>query len=91
MFNPKLELDDVDACIVTVDMVKVFGLVQVSMDLNQAKLAQTQLNARYLIPTGVAPNQTRGLISFLLSIKEYYKQLNLMHTSCRHVGDSLSL
>lgn len=91
MFNPKLELDNVDACIVTVDMVKVFGLVQVSMDLNQAKLAQTQLNARYLIATGVAPKQTRGLISFLLSIKESYKQLNLMHTSCMHVGDSLSL
>ena len=91
MFNEKIEFDYVDACIVTVDMVKVLGLVQVSMDLNQAKLAQAQLNARYLIPTGIAPKQTRGLISFLLGIKESYKQMNLIHSSCNQVGDSLSL
>ena len=91
MFNEKIEIDYVDACIVTVDMVKVLGLVQVSMDLNQAKLAQAQLNARYLIPTGIAPKQTRGLISFLLRIKESYKQMNLIPSSCSQVGDSLSL
>ena len=91
MFNEKIEFDYVDACIVTVDMVKVLGLVQVSMDLNQAKLAQAQLNARYIIPTGIAPKQTRGLISFLLRIKESYKQMNLIPSSCSQVGDSLSL
>ena len=37
MFNNKTVIENVDACIVTVDMVKVFGLVQVSMSLNQAR------------------------------------------------------
>ena len=91
MFNTKVEINDVDACIVTVDMVKVLGLVQVSMNLNQAKLAKAQLNAKYFIPTGIAPKQTKGLISLLLSIKESYKQINLMPSSCRKVGDSLCL
>ena len=91
MFNNKTIIDNVDACIVTVDMVKVFGLVQVSMSLNQARLVKSKLNAKYIIPTGIAPKRTKGFISYLLGIKEFYQQTSLMPASCQQVGDSLSL
>jgi hypothetical protein len=91
MFNKKTVVDNVDACIVTVDRVKVFGLVQVSMGLNQARLVQSKLNAKYFIPTGIAPNRTKGFIRYLLGIKEFYQQTSLMPASCQKVGDSLSL
>ena len=91
MFNRNLAIDNVDACIITVDMVKVFGLVQVSMSLNQAKIAKSKLNAKYFIATGIAPKRTSGFISYLLSIKESYQGINLMPASCQQVGDSLSL
>jgi len=91
MFNKKTVVDNVDACIVTVDRVKVFGLVQVSMGLNQARLVQSKLNAKYFIPTGIAPNRTKGFIRYLLRIKEFYQQTSLMPASCQKVGDSLSL
>ena len=91
MFNNKIVIDNVDACIITVDRVKVFGLVQVSMGLNQARLVQSKLNAKYFIPTGIAPNRTKGFIRYLLGIKEFYQQTSLMPASCQKVGDSLSL
>jgi len=91
MFNNKTVIDNVDACIVTVDMVKVFGLVQVSMSLNQARLVKSKLNAKYFIPTGIAPNRTKGFISYFLGIKEFYQQTTLLPISCQQVGDSLSL
>ena len=91
MFNNKTVIDNVDACIVTVDRVKVFGLVQVSMGLNQARLVKSKLNAKYFIPTGIAPNRTKGFIRYLLGIKEFYQQTSLMPASCQKVGDSLSL
>ena len=91
MFDTQLKIEDVDACIVTVDMVKVLGLVQVSMNLGQAQLAQSLLNAKYFIPTGIAPKRTKGFISYLLRIKESYKKLDLMSAVCRKVGDSVSL
>ena len=91
MFNTELKVEDVDACINTVDMVRVLGLVQVSMDLKQAQLAQSILNAKYFIATGIAPKRTKGFISYLLSIKESYKQLDLMPAVCKEVGDSVSL
>jgi hypothetical protein len=91
MFNKKTVVDNVDACIVTVDRVKVFGLVQVSMGLNQARLVQSKLKAKYFIPTGIAPNRTKGFIRYLLGIKEFYQQTSLMPASCQKVGDSLSL
>ena len=91
IFNNKLKIDNVDACIITVEMVKVFGLVQVSMGLDQAKIAQSELNAKYLIATGIAPKRTRGMIGYLLTIKEYYQDIDFMPVSCNQVGDSLSL
>ena len=91
MFNKKLNIANVDACIMTVDMVKVFGLVQVSMNQEQARSSQSILNAKYFIPTGIAPSQTKGLISYLLSIKEFYQENEFLPSVCRKVGDSLSI
>ena len=91
MFNTNTQIDNVDACIMTVDRVKVFGLVQVSMDIEQAKSAQSTLNAKYIIPTGIAPGKTKGLISYLLSIKEFYHNTDLLLSVCRDVGDSISI
>ena len=91
MFNKNLNIENVDACIMTVDMVKVFGLVQVSMNQEQARSSQSILNAKYFIPTGIAPSQTKGLISYLLSIKEFYQENEFLPSVCRKVGDSLSI
>ena len=91
MHNPMNEIDNVDACILTVDKVTVLGLVQVSMGLNQAKSTLVNLDARYLLSTGIAPRRTKGLISFLLSIKESYHTNNGMPSVCQNVGDSLLL
>jgi hypothetical protein len=90
MFNKNLEIEDVDACIITVDKVKVLGIIQVSMDIEQAKSAQLALNSKYFIPTGIAPSRTKGLISYILRIKENYLE-NDMSTVCREMGDTLSI
>ena len=91
MFNKNLVIEDIDACIMTIDKVKVFGIVQVSMDIEQAKSAQLALNAKHFIPTGIAPSRTKGLISYLLSIKEFDSGNDLLPAVCRQVGDTLSI
>ena len=91
MFNKNLVIEDIDACIMTIDKVKVFGIVQVSMDIEQAKSAQLALNAKYFIPTGIAPSRTKGLISYILSIKEFDSGNDLLPVVCRQVGDTLSI
>jgi len=91
MFNKNLVIEDIDACIMTIDKVKVFGIVQVSMDIEQAKSAQLALNAKYFIPTGIAPSRTKGLISYILSIKEFDSGNDLLPAVCRQVGDTLCI
>ena len=91
MFNKNLVIEDIDACIMTIDKVKVFGIVQVSMDIEQAKSAQLALNAKYFIPTGIAPSRTKCLISYILSIKEFDSGNDLLPAVCRQVGDTLSI
>ena len=91
MFNKNLVIEDIDACIMTIDKVKVFGIVQVSMDIEQAKSAQLALNAKYFIPTGIAPSRTKGLISYILSIKEFDSGNDLLPLVRRQVGDTLSI
>ena len=91
MFNKNLDIQGVDACIMTVDKVKVFGIVQASMDIEQAKSAQLALKSKYFIPTGIAPSRTKGLISYILSIKEFNFETDLLPTVCREVGDTLSI
>ena len=91
MFNKNLVIEDIDACIMTIDKVKVFGIIQVSMDIEQAKSAQLALSAKYFIPTGIAPSRTKGLISYILSIDEFDSGTDLFPAVCRQVGDSLSI
>ena len=91
MFNKNIDIQGVDACIMTVDKVKVFGIVQASMDIEQAKSAQLALKSKYFIPTGIAPSRTKGLISYILSIKEFNSETDLLPTVCREVGDTLSI
>lgn len=91
MFNMKTAIKDIDACILTVDQVKVMGFVQVSMGIKQAKVAQKYLNSQYLLATGIAPNKTKGLITWLLSSIENYDVPGIGSIVCRKTGDSLLL
>jgi len=89
MFNQQLQIKDVNACILTVDQVKILGFVQVSMGIKQALKAQKSLNSKYLIATGIAPNKTKGLITWLLSTQEYYGCSGNGPMACQKTGDSL--
>jgi len=91
MFNQKLQIKDIDACILTVDQVKVLGFVQVSMGIKQAIKAQKSLNSKYLLATGIAPNKTKGLITWLLSTQENYGRSGNGPIACQKTGDSLLL
>jgi len=91
MVNSNLSFKNLNACILTVDQVKVLGFIKVSMGIEQAKKMQRKLNAEYLLATGIAPNKTKGLITYLLSIKENYSALNGVNSACSETGDSLML
>ena len=91
MVDSTLSFKNLNACILTVDQVKVFGFIKVSMGIEQAKKMQQKLNAEYLLATGIAPNKTKGLITWLLSIKENYSALNGVNSACNETGDSLML
>jgi len=89
--NSNLSFNNLNACILTVDQVKVLGFIKVSMGIEQAKKMQQKLNAEYLLATGIAPNKTKGLITWLLSIKENYSSLKGVNSACNETGDSLML
>ena len=91
MVDSNLSFKNLNACILTVDQVKVFGLIRVSMGIEQAKKIQQKLNAEYLLATGIAPKKTKGLITWLLFIKENYSVLNSVKSACNETGDSLML
>ena len=91
MADPDLSFKHLDACILTVDQVKVLGFIQVSMGADQAKEIQKNLNSEYLLTTGIAPNKTKGIITWLLSIKENYRTLKGTILACQETGDSLIL
>ena len=91
MFNQQLQIKDINACILTVDQVKVLGFVQVSMGIKQALKAQKSLNSKYLLATGIAPNKSKGLITWLLSTQENYGSSSNGPIACQKTGDSLVL
>ena len=91
MVDSALSFKKLNACILTVDQVKVLGFIKVSMGIDQAKKMQQKLNAEYLLATGIAPNKTKGLITWLLSIKENYSALSGVNSACNKTGDSLAL
>jgi len=91
MINQKLTFNSVDACILTVDEVKVLGLIKVSMSENEAHATKTRLNARYLLATGIMPSRTKGLITWLLSIAESFNSKSSILSICNKTGDTLTL
>ena len=91
IIDPDLSFKNLNACILTVDQVNVLGFIKVSMGIEQAKKVQQKLNAEYLLATGIAPNKTKGFITWLLSIKENYRFLNSVNSACKETGDSLTL
>ena len=91
MFNQQLQIKNINACILTVDQVKVLGFVQVSMGIKQALKAQKSLNSKYLLATGIAPNKSKGLITWLLSTQENYESSSNGPIACQKTGDSLVL
>jgi len=90
MLNTKLNFEYLDACILTVDQVKVLGLVQVSMSDRDAQHAKSQLNAKYLIATGIIPSRSKGLISWILSIVESTRSLPSLSLICKNSGDTFT-
>ena len=89
--NQKLKFDSLDACILTVDAVKVLGLIKVSMSEHEAYAIKSRLNANYLLATGIMPSQTKGLITWLLSISEGFRSKGSVSKICNKTGDTLTL
>jgi hypothetical protein len=71
--------------------VKVLGFIKVSMGIDQSKKMKKKLNAEYILATVIAPKKTKGLITWLLSIKENYSALRGVNSACKETGDSLML
>jgi L-ascorbate metabolism protein UlaG (beta-lactamase superfamily) len=91
MADQKLKFDSLDACILTVDEVKVLGLIKVSMSEHEAYSIKSRLNANYLLATGIMPSQTKGLITWLLSISESFRSKSSVSKICNKIGDTLTL
>jgi L-ascorbate metabolism protein UlaG (beta-lactamase superfamily) len=74
IFNQKLieSLNQykLDLLILTGDLVKVFGMIKVSMEVSDALKIKKNISAKYLAITGNYPNKFGGLIAKFL----YYKQ-----------------
>ena len=84
-------LKNINAAILTVDRVRVLGLVEVSMSMNKASSRSKEMDASYILPTGISPSSTKGLIAWILSINEHALNLSGDLLACRKMGDSLTL
>lgn len=83
---------ELDVLITTVDQVKVFGLVEVSMDLSKTSKIIDSNNIKYLVPTGTKPSKTKGLISYLLKINEFdEKKFQNIHVACKEPYNTLTI
>ena len=73
IFNQKLieslNQYELDLLILTGDLVKVFGMIKVSMDILDALKIKNNISAKYLAVTGNSPHKFGGLIAKFL----YYK------------------
>ena len=54
----------------TTDLVKVFGMVMVSMSYNRLKKIIDKNHVEYVASTGSKPSDSKGLLSRVLYIKE---------------------
>ena len=66
-FVSKYPIEDL---ISTTDLVKVFGMVMVSMSYNKLRKIIDINHVEYLAPTGSKPSDSKGLLSRVLYIKE---------------------
>ena len=83
---------ELDALITTIDQVKVFGLVEVSMNLSKTAKIIDSNNIKYLIPTGTKPTKTKGLISYLLKINEFdEKKFQSINVACKEPHNTLTI
>ena len=60
----------IEVLISTTDLVKVFGMVMVSMSYNKLRKIIDRNHVEYLAPTGSKPSDSKGLLSRVLYIKE---------------------
>ena len=60
----------IEVLISTTDLVKVFGMVMVSMSYNKLRKIIDRNHVEYLAPTGSKPSHSKGLLSWVLYIKE---------------------
>ncbi|MEK9649427.1 MAG: MBL fold metallo-hydrolase [Gammaproteobacteria bacterium] len=82
IFNPalsqKLKEFKLDLLILTGDLVKVFGLIKVSMHITDAMKIQKTVLAKYLAVTGNSPEKFRGLIPKFLKYQKLSEETNLI-------------
>ena len=60
----------IEVLISTTDLVKVFGMVMVSMSYNRLKKIIDKNHVEYMASTGSKPSDSKGLLSRVLYIKE---------------------
>ena len=60
----------IEVLISTTDLVKVFGMVMVSMSYNRLKEIIDKNHVEYMASTGSKPSDSKGLLSRVLYIKE---------------------
>ena len=89
--NSNHSLKNINASILTVDRVRVLGLVDVSMNIKEASSRSKEMGASYILPTGISPSSTKGFIAWMLSINEYNLNLSGELLACKKMGDSLIL
>ena len=91
IMNSNHSLKNINASILTVDRVRVLGLVEVSMSIKEASSRSKEMGASYILPTGISPSSTKGFIAWMLLINEYNLNLSGELLACKKMGDSLTL
>ena len=60
----------IEVLISTTDLVKVFGMVMVSMSYKKLRKIMDKNDVEYMAPTGSKPSYSKGILSWILYIKE---------------------
>ena len=76
----------IEVLISTTDLVKVFGMVMVSMSYNRLKKIIDKNHVEYMASTGSKPSDSKGLLSRVLYIKE--ENQNDVFDDCRVCSNS---
>ena len=79
----------IEVLISTTDLVKVFGMVMVSMSYNKLRKIIDKNHVEYMAPTGSKPSHSKGLLSRVLYIKEENQDIIFDDNRvCSHSYDS---